>query len=147
METIWQDVRLGFRMIARNPGFTAVVVLILAVGIGANTAVFSVVNAVILRPLPYRDPHNFVTLWQQTKYGERRPHHQAFLAWRQQHQVFESLAGYGRQRFYVTGIERGREIWAIACHPISFRCWVLRLCWAGDSCRRRNSRGMSGSSF
>ncbi len=117
METIGQDVRLGFRMIARNPGFTAVVVLILAVGIGANTAVFSVVNAVILRPLPYRDPHNLVTLWQQTKYGERRPHHQAFLAWRQQQSpVFETLAGYGRQRFYVTGIERGREIWA---HSVS----------------------------
>ncbi len=113
METMGQDIRLGFRMIARNPGFTAVVVLILAVGIGANTAVFSVVNAVILRPLPYEDPHDLVTLWQQTKYGERRPHHQAFVAWREQlSPVFESLAGYGRQRFYVTGIERGREIWA-----------------------------------
>jgi putative ABC transport system permease protein len=111
MTTLWQDIRLGFRMIARNPGFTAVIVVILAVGIGANTAVFSVVNAVVLRPLPYKDPRGIVVLWQQTKDGERRPHHQDFLSWRQQCRVFESLAGYGRQRFYVTGIDRPREIW------------------------------------
>jgi len=111
MTTLWQDVRLGFRMIARNPGFTAVVVLILAVGIGATTAVFSVVNAVVLRPLPYKDSRGIVALWWQTKDGERRPYHQDFLFWRQQSRVFESLAGYGRQRFYVTGIDRPREIW------------------------------------
>jgi predicted permease len=121
METLCHDVRLGLRMIARNPGFAAVVVLILAVGIGANTAVFSVVNAVMLRPLPYRDPRDIVVLWQQTKYGERRPHHQAFLALRQQQcPAFEDLAGYARQRFYVAGIDRSREIWTYSVSPNLF---------------------------
>lgn len=108
MQMTCQDIRYGFRMVRKNPGFTAIVVLILGIGIGANTAIFSVVNAVMLRPLPYRDSHRIVTIWEK---GQElfRPR-SSFLFLREHNQVFESLAGYCNRLFYVAGIEQPHEV-------------------------------------
>src|ERR1700704_320709 len=66
METLRQDLSYGFRMLFKNPRFTAVAVLSLAIGIGANTAIFSVTNALLLRPLPYKDADRLVILWSRS---------------------------------------------------------------------------------
>ncbi|UCD52466.1 MAG: ABC transporter permease [Phycisphaerales bacterium] len=111
METLRQDVRYSLRMIRRDPGFAVITVLILAVAIGANTALFSVVNAVMLRPLPYRDPHRLVRIrYEDVPWKERFSNRPNFAMLREQNQVFEALAGYCGRSSYVVGIERPREM-------------------------------------
>ncbi|HZB45214.1 MAG TPA: ABC transporter permease, partial [Pyrinomonadaceae bacterium] len=96
METLWNDVRYGLRTLAKHPGFTSVAVLTLALGIGANTAIFSVINGVLLRPLPYAEPERLVSVWF-TGTDERVESFASFpdLAdWRAQTNSFEELAAY-----------------------------------------------------
>ena len=95
MNTLLQDLRYGVRMLRRNPVFTAVAIITLALGIGANTAIFSVVNAILLRPLPYKDPDRLAVLWaknEQKGLTERPVSYPNYVDWRDQNQVFEELA-------------------------------------------------------
>jgi predicted permease len=101
------DLRFAFRQLLKNPGFTAVAVLTLALGIGANTAIFSVVNQVLLRPLPYDQPERLVTLWERSP---RRNIEQENVSppnlaeWREQSRSFENIAFWtGNDRFNVLG--------------------------------------------
>src|SRR5712692_972052 len=97
MQSFLQDLRFGLRMLARNPVFTLIAVVTLALGIGANTAIFSVVDAVLLRPLPYPDANRLVFLWS-TMNGQGVPQSGSALpdyrGWRDQNRVFDGLAGF-----------------------------------------------------
>jgi putative ABC transport system permease protein len=93
METLLKDLHYGFRVLSKNLGFTVVAIITIALGIGANTAIFSVVNAILLRPLGYNDPTRIVMAWATD--GEGRPNFVSpadYVDWREQNQVFEHMA-------------------------------------------------------
>jgi hypothetical protein len=103
VQTLWQDLRFGARMLLKSPGFTLIAALTLALGIGANTAIFSVVNAALLRPLPFRQPERLVALRSllQTENDNLPVPWPDFQDWRAQQTSFESLAGYDDRRTYT----------------------------------------------
>jgi putative ABC transport system permease protein len=110
-----QDLRYGARMLLKNPGFTLIAVLTLALGIGANTAIFGIVDAVLLRPLPFKDQSRLVTLWESN--AAKGQTHGAvgganFTDWRNQNQVFESLAAYFSWTYNLTGNDEPQRLTA-----------------------------------
>jgi predicted permease len=104
MNTLWQDLRYGLRMLVKRPGFTTVAVLTLALGIGANSAIFSVVNAVLLRPLPFKEPDQLIRLWE-TFYpnGWGTVSVPNLKDWREQNDVFTDLAAFNTSNFVLEG--------------------------------------------
>ncbi len=110
LETLWQDLRYGVRMLVKNPGFTLVAVLTLALGIGANTTIFSVVNAVLLRPLQYPNAERIVAVQELNEKSSRVQVTPAnFLDWRAQNTVFEHLAAiFTRTANLIVGDESER---------------------------------------
>jgi len=112
MRTLWQDVRYGFRMLARSPGFTAIVVVILAVGIGATTTMLSVIDAVLLRPPPYVDPKSLVYLYPGKATDDSYSDSASYLNvvdWRNQSTVFEHVAGITTAGYLTATTESRRE--------------------------------------
>jgi predicted permease len=114
MENFLQDIRFAFRMLRRNPGFTTVAVLVLAVGIGANTAIFTVVDAVLLRPLPYPDADRLVMLQDESAQSGFVPmSYPAFLGWREQKDIFEEVATYMNTDVALTGVGEPEQLRAM----------------------------------
>src|SRR4029077_2695138 len=109
MESLFTDIRFSFRSLVKQPGFTLVAILTLALGIGANTAIFSVVNAVLLRPLPFKDSERVVMVWNngaEAAGGDRTPLAVADLQdWRAQSRSFESIGAFQNGTFNYTSGE------------------------------------------
>src|SRR5512146_535932 len=120
MGTLTQDLRYGVRVLRKSPGFATVAVMVLALGIGANTAIFSVVNAVLLRPLPYPDPSRLMQVWHvpppksfpgMTMFAVSPAN---YLDWERQNHVFQSMAIYGFRSFNITGGDQPQALQASA---------------------------------
>lgn len=123
MTSFWQDLRYGARMLRKSPGFTFVAVLTLALGIGANTVIFSVVNAVILRPLPFPNPQQLVLVWESDnnrKIARGSAPPADFLDWRSQNHVFQSMAAMQILSFDLTGSGEPQQLWGIRVSPNFF---------------------------
>ena len=124
MGTLLQDIRYATRMLAKNPGFTVVTLLTLALCIGANTAVFSVVNGIVFRPLPYPAPEQLVGVWTRdlkrpgSQYPASLP---TFRDWQQQSHVFSGLTAYAFNRFHVSGTEGPDETRGVFTTPNFFQ--------------------------
>jgi putative ABC transport system permease protein len=104
MISFWQDIRFGIRMLLKHRSVSAIAITTLALAIGANTAIFSVVNAVLLRPLPYRDPDRLVSLWARVpEHGRWRTTPANFFDWKKQNTVFTDVAAFGSWTMTLTG--------------------------------------------
>jgi predicted permease len=114
VESWWQDVCFALRMLRKNPGFSTVAVLTLALGIGANTAVFSIVDGVLLKPLPYPDPDRILMLWERpllsSTLGTVAPAN--FYDWREQSRSFENMAAIDPFPDFILNVSGGAQRWA-----------------------------------
>ncbi|MGA7554496.1 MAG: ABC transporter permease, partial [Candidatus Acidiferrales bacterium] len=111
MATLMQDLKYAVRMLARNRGFTIVAVLTLALGIGANTALFSVANAVLLEPLPFPAPQQLVALYEsRVQFVRASISYPNFLDWQRENHTFSSLAAFRQDDFNLTGAGEAEHI-------------------------------------
>jgi putative ABC transport system permease protein len=116
MNTVFQDLRYGTRMLLKTPAITFIVVLALALGIGANTAIFSVLNAVVLRPLPYDKPNELLFLNERSAVlDEMSISYPNFTDWRNQNHVFEKIGVYNRNSYNLTGYGEAERILTAQC--------------------------------
>jgi len=124
MKNLWDDLRYAWRVLRRNPGFAAVAVLTLALGIGANAAIFSIVNAVLIRPLPFPDSKRIVLVWEtdanrNIQRGIASP--AEFLDWREQNHVFQELAAWRTWFYNLTGGAEAEQVWGVHATGNFFR--------------------------
>jgi len=111
MEILLEDVRYGIRMLRKSPGFTAIALLTLALGIGANTAVFSIVNGVLLSPLVFPDPDKLVVLFEsKPNFKEGSISYPNFLDWQRENHAFTAIAAYRPDSFTLTGAGQGEQV-------------------------------------
>ncbi|HXG65183.1 MAG TPA: ABC transporter permease [Blastocatellia bacterium] len=143
LETLWQDIKYGFRMLLRNPGFTAVAVVSLALGVGACAAIFSIVDAVLLRSLPYPEPERIMQIREVSAQGSRMPFAEPnYRDLRERNRSLEAVAQYGGGLATVIGGSqpvRTRVLWAsgeffrvLGVEPFAGRAFLPEESQSGD---------------
>src|SRR5208282_2717048 len=123
LDALWQDLRFGLRMLAKNPGFTAVAALTLALGIGGTVVVFSLLDAVLLRPLPYPQPDRLFRVFPSDMEASSYPD---FRDWQRQSRTFESMAAYEELPFNLTGTAEPERLDGSAITPGFFATLGIR---------------------
>jgi putative ABC transport system permease protein len=129
IETFIQDLRYGLRQLRRNPGFSVVAILTIALGVGANAAIFSVVYGIVFRPLPYRDPGRLAAIWEHWIDKPGRTMHVSlpdFKDWKAQNTVFDGLAAYGYNRYDIRELEGGGGVRAAMVTPFFFSLFGVK---------------------
>src|SRR5882724_8047649 len=122
MNSVFQDLRYALRDLAKNPGFAALAVLTLAVGIGANTAMFSVVRGVLLEPLPYSEPARLVRIFYNGQHYPKFPMNPTdFLDYRERNRVFESMAVFTEDDLELSDRDRPERLTALRVSKDYFR--------------------------
>ena len=145
MGKILQDLRYGFRMLRKNPGFTLVSILTLALAIGANTAIFSVVNSVLIRPLPYANANRLVMIWEHQAGAQETQNVTSpatFLNWKERNTVFEKVAACFNGTTVLTGGDSPEQLTEQLVSPSLFSMVGVNAA-IGRTCRicRTISRG------
>lgn len=119
MDSLIRDVRFSLRTMAKKPSFTAVAIIIMALGIGANTAIFSLVRAVLLRPLPFANPERLVIVWEDASFvgfPKNTPAPANYMDWKARNEVFEDMAAVTDRDFNLTGDGEPEKVYAFAVH-------------------------------
>ena len=141
VDTLVSDFRHGARMLGTNPGFTATVVLILALGIGANSAVFSVVNAVLLRPLPYAGAGRIYELQGHAESHPQWISAPDFLTWKGRTTAFETMAAASQERYVLTAAAVPEQVDGLGASRELLPCWVWHRKSGGHSRTMTTARG------
>src|SRR5882724_11709069 len=146
LETCWQDLRFGLRTLRKSPGFTAIAVLTLALGIGANTEIFTIVNSVVLKPLPYPQPDRLVKLFETQlsdgTVGTVAPAN--FFDWRQQSQSFENIAAIDPYPdFILNGAGEPQRFVGAAVTSHFFSLFGVRMAIGRDFLPEEDRRGFN----
>ena len=143
MDGLWQDLRYGFRMLFKHRGFTAIAVLTLALGIGATTSIFTVVDAVVLRPLPFEEPERVVRMWGKFSQGNQASTSPPdFLDYRAQNSTFEEFAAMRPSSFNLTGDAEPERVIAAQVTTNFFRALGVRPIHGRDFSAQEEQSGL-----
>src|SRR5689334_15049106 len=116
MDNLIRDIRFALRTMMRKPGFTAIAIIIMALGIGANTAIFSLVRAVLLRPLPFANPDRLVMVWEDAAFigfPKNTPAPANYVDWKTRNEVFEDMAAIDSRSYNLVGDGQPEKVYAL----------------------------------